>query len=109
MRLIQTNNRYFELFQTSGGLDAEITDDSFQRYYHSGDFPELSPELRKIVINRSSVQEQGIRINHIPIRETFVWSEDISVLLDQYQGYSGTAGGTDCQKPSVTESLSERG
>ena len=49
--LIQTNNRYFELFQTSGGLDAEITDDSFQRYYHSGDFPELSPELRKIVIN----------------------------------------------------------
>ena len=24
--LIQTNNRYFELFQTSGGLDAEITD-----------------------------------------------------------------------------------
>ena len=56
--LIQTNNRYFELFQTSGGLDAEITDDSFQRYYHSGDFPELSPELRKIVINRSAVQEQ---------------------------------------------------
>ena len=84
--LIQTNNRYFELFQTSGGLDAEITDDSFQRYYHSGDFPELSPELRKIVINRSSVQEQGIRINHIPIRGGHLfWSEDISVLLDQYQ------------------------
>ena len=84
--LIQTNNRYFELFQTSGGLDAEITDDSFQRYYHSGDFPELSPELRKIVINRSAVQEQGIRINHIPIRGGHLfWSEDISVLLDQYQ------------------------
>ena len=84
--LIQTNNRYFELFQTSGGLDAEITDDSFQRYYHSGDFPELSPELRKIVINRLAVQEQGIRINHIPIRGGHLfWSEDISVLLDQYQ------------------------
>ena len=84
--LIQTNNRYFELFQTSGGLDAEITDHSFQRYYHSGDFPELSPELRKIVINRSAVQEQGIRINHIPIRGGHLfWSEDISVLLDQYQ------------------------
>ena len=84
--LIQTNNRYFELFQTSGGLDAEITDDSFQRYYHSGDFPELSPELRKIIINRSAVQEQGIRINHIPIRGGHLfWSEDISVLLDQYQ------------------------
>ena len=55
-------------------------------YYHSGDFPELSPELRKIVINRSAVQEQGIRINHIPIRGGHLfWSEDISVLLDQYQ------------------------
>jgi hypothetical protein len=84
--LIQTNNRYFELFQTSGGLDAEITDHSFQRYYHSGDFPELSSELRKIIIDRSSVQEQGIRINHIPIRGGHLfWSEDISVLLDQYQ------------------------
>ena len=84
--LIQTNNRYFELFQTSGGLDAEITDCSFQRYYHSGDFPELSPELRRIIIDRSSVQEQGIRINHIPIRGGHLfWSEDISVLLDQYQ------------------------
>ena len=84
--LIQTNNRYFELFQTSGGLDAEITDHSFQRYYHSGDFPELSSELRRIIIDRSSVQEQGIRINHIPIRGGHLfWSEDISVLLDQYQ------------------------
>ena len=84
--LIQTNNRYFELFQTSGGLDAEITDDSFQRYYHSGDFPELSPELRKIIIDRSAIQEQGIRINHIPIRGGHLfWAEDISVLLDQYQ------------------------
>ena len=84
--LIQTNNRYFELFQTSGGLDAEITDHSFQRYYHSGDFPELSSELRRIIIDRSSVQEQGIRINHIPIRGGHLfWSEDILVLLDQYQ------------------------
>ena len=84
--LIQTNSRYFELFQTSGGLDAEITDYSFQRYYHSGDFPELTPELRAIIIDRSFVQEEGIRINHIPIRGgQLFWSEDISVLLDQYQ------------------------
>ena len=84
--LIQTNSRNFELFQTSGGLDAEITDYSFQRYYHSGDFPELTPELRAIIIDRSFVQEEGIRINHIPIRGGHLfWSEDISVLLDQYQ------------------------
>ena len=84
--LIQTNSRYFELFQTSGGLDAEITDYSFQRCYHSGNFPELTPELRAIIIDRSFVQEEGIRINHIPIRGGHLfWSEDISVLLDQYQ------------------------
>ena len=84
--LIQTISRYFELFQTSGGLDAEITDYSFQRYYHSGNFPELTPELRAIIIDRSFVQEEGIRINHIPIRGGHLfWSEDISVLLDQYQ------------------------
>ena len=74
------------IFQTSGGLDAEITDDSFQRYYHSGDFPKLSPEMRTMIIHRSFVQEQGIRINHIPIRGGHLfWSEDISILLDQYQ------------------------
>ena len=71
--LIQTNNRYFELFQTSGGLDAEITDHSFQRYYHSGDFPELSPELRRVIIDRSSVQEQGVRINHIDPDSLFLY------------------------------------
>ena len=103
--LIQTNNRYFELFQTSGGLDAEITDDSFQRYYHSGDFPELSPELRKIVINRSAVQEQGIRINHISIREDICLVRRYFDASGSVSGYPGTAGGAElpeivcCRKP----------
>ena len=84
--LIQTNNRYFELFQASGGLDAEITDHSFCRHYHTGDFPQLSPELRKTVIEKSSVQEEGSQINHISIKGGHLfWAEDISVLLDQYQ------------------------
>ena len=63
-------------------------------------FLQLSPELRSIiVINRSSVQEQGIRINHIPIRGGHLfWSEDISVLAGSVSGYPGTAGGADCQK-----------
>lgn len=84
--LIQTNSRYFELFQATGGLDAEITDDSFRRYYFSGDFPELSKDLRDSIIAKSSVQERGIRINHLPVKGGHLfWSEDISVLLDQYQ------------------------
>lgn len=84
--LIQTNSRYFELFQATGGLDAEITDASFQRYYYSGEFPKLSREMRECIIARSAVQEQGIRINHIPVKGGHLfWAEDISVLLDQYQ------------------------
>ena len=84
--LIQTNSRYFELFQATGGLDAEITDNSFRRYYFSGEFPELSKDLRDSIIAKSSVQERGIRINHLPVKGGHLfWSEDISVLLDQYQ------------------------
>ena len=84
--LIQTNRRYFELFQATGGLDAEITDNSFRRYYFSGEFPELSKDLRDSIIAKSSVQERGIRINHLPVKGGHLfWSEDISVLLDQYQ------------------------
>ena len=84
--LIQTNGRYFELFQATGGLDAEITDNTFRRYYFSGEFPELSKDLRDSIIAKSSVQERGIRINHLPVKGGHLfWSEDISVLLDQYQ------------------------
>lgn len=84
--LIQTNSRYFELFQATGGLDAEITDNSFRRYYFSGEFPELSKDLRDSIIAKSSVQERGIRISHLPVKGGHLfWSEDISVLLDQYQ------------------------
>lgn len=84
--LIQTNSRYFELFQATGGLDAEITDNSFRPYYFSGEFPELSKDLRDSIIAKSSVQERGIRINHLPVKGGHLfWSEDISVLLDQYQ------------------------
>ena len=84
--LIQTNSRYFELFQATGGLDAEITDNPFRRYYFSGEFPELSKDLRDSIIAKSSVQERGIRINHLPVKGGHLfWSEDISVLLDQYQ------------------------
>ena len=84
--LIQTNSRYFELFQATGGLDAEITDNSFRRYYFSGEFPELSKDLRDSIIAKSSVQERGIRINHLSVKGGHLfWSEDISVLLDQYQ------------------------
>ena len=83
--LIPANSRYFELFQATGGLDAEITDNSFRRYYFSGEFPELSKDLRDSIIAKSSVQEQGTQIRHIPVKGGHLfWAEDISVLLDQY-------------------------
>ena len=83
--LIPVNSRYFELFQATGGLHAEITDNSFQRYYYSGEFPRLSREMRECIIAKSIVQEQGTQIRHIPVKGGHLfWAEDISVLLDQY-------------------------
>ena len=83
--LIPINSRYFELFQATGGLHAEITDNSFQRYYYSGEFPRLSREMRKCIIAKSTIQEQGTQIRHIPVKGGHLfWAEDISVLLDQY-------------------------
>ena len=84
--LIPTNSRYFELFQSTGNLDAEITDETFQRYYYTGNFPELSKNMRECVIAGSSMQENGTLIRHIPVKGGHLfWTEDISALLDQYQ------------------------
>ena len=84
--LIPTNSRYFELFQSTGSLDAEITDETFQRYYYTGNFPELSKDMRECVIAGSLMQENGILIKHIPVKGGHLfWTEDISALLDQYQ------------------------
>ena len=84
--LIPTNSRYFELFQSTGSLDAEITDETFQRYYYTGNFPELSKDMRECVITGSLMQENGILIKHIPVKGGHLfWTEDISALLDQYQ------------------------
>ena len=84
--LIPTNSRYFELFQSTGSLDAEITDETFQRYYYTGNFPELSKDMRECVIAGSSMQENGTLIKHIPVKGGHLfWTEDISALLDQYQ------------------------
>lgn len=74
------------LYTRSGSLDAEITDEAFRRYYYTGNFPKLSKELRECVIAESLLQENGILIKHIPVRGGHLfWTEDISVLLDQYQ------------------------
>ena len=84
--LIPINSRYFELFQSTGSLDAEITDETFQRYYYTGNFPKLSKDMRECVIAGASMQENGILIRHIPVKGGHLfWTEDISVLLDQYQ------------------------
>ena len=84
--LIPTNSRYFELFQSTGNLDAEITDETFQRYYYTGNFPKLSKDMRECVIAGASMQENGILIRHIPVKGGHLfWTEDISALLDQYQ------------------------
>lgn len=58
-------------------LDAEITDNTFHRYYYSGNFPKLTEELRECVIANSSIQENGVLIKHIPVKGGHLfWTED---------------------------------
>ena len=41
--------------------------------------------MRECIIAKSTVQEQGTQIRHIPVKGGHLfWAEDISVLLDQY-------------------------
>ena len=69
------------------GLNASfLLEEDFHRYYYSGNFPKLTEELRECVIANSSIQENGVLIKHIPVKGGHLfWTEDISVLLDQYQ------------------------
>ena len=48
--LIPINSRYIELFQAAGGLDAEITDWSFKKCYHSGKFLDIPQEVRETLL-----------------------------------------------------------
>ncbi len=42
--------------------------------------------MRECIIAKSTIQEQGTQIRHIPVKGGHLfWAEDISVLLDQYQ------------------------
>ena len=82
--LIQTNNRYIELFQAAGGLNAEITDANFERHYQSGTFPNLTQEVRQGLLTASLVMRDGI--NHLFVQGGHLfWTEDISLLTDQYE------------------------
>ena len=84
--LIQTNNRYIELFQAAGGLNAEITDENFERHYQSGTFPNLTQEVRQGLLMAPLVMRDGIRINHLLVQGGHLfWTEDLSLLTDQYE------------------------
>ena len=84
--LIQINSRYLEMFQAAGGLNAEITDRTFEQHYQSGRFPDISQEIRWGVISLPFVMDDGIRISHMFIKGGHLfWTEDISLLVDQYE------------------------
>ena len=84
--LIQINSRYLEMFQAAGGLNAEITDRTFEQHYQSGRFPDISQEIRWGVMSLPFVMDDGIRISHMFIKGGHLfWTEDISLLVDQYE------------------------
>lgn len=84
--LIETNIRYTELFQAAGGISAEITDDRWKVWYRSGEFPNITDQMRHDAKYAPLMLEHGIQIKHISLRGGHAfWAEDISPVLDQYK------------------------
>ena len=84
--LIETNTRYTELFQAAGGISAEITDDRWKVWYRSGEFPNITDQMRHDAKYAPLMLEHGIQIKHISLRGGHAfWAEDISPVLDQYK------------------------
>ena len=84
--LIETNTRYTELFQAAGGISAEITDDRWKVWYRSGEFPDITDQMRHDAKYAPLMLEHGIQIKHISLWGGHAfWAEDISPVLDQYK------------------------
>ncbi len=96
--LIPSNRRYFELFEASQGIGAQITDNGYNVRYSSRDSASFSPELLRQTENGPVILEDGRRLNNMPVNGGHaVWSEDISELLNKQE-----------ELQSVQEELTDR-
>lgn len=81
--LIQSNTRYAELFEASGGCSATIADCDFNTKYAACDAEHFTPEQLRAAEKEPLALGEGRTLRTIPLHGGFAaWTEDNSELLE---------------------------
>lgn len=95
---IHSNSRYVDLFASSVGTSAQITDMSFNVRYAAMDTKPISRKKMMHAIQSPVTLADGLNLHTMPIGGGYaVWTEDVSALLEARENFEG-----------LTEELAER-
>lgn len=89
---IHSNSRYADLFASSVGTSAQITDMSFNVRYAAMDTEPISREKMMHAIQSPVTLADGLNLHTMPIGGGYaVWTEDVSALLEARENFEGLA------------------
>ena len=89
---IHSNSRYADLFASSVGTSAQITDMSFNVRYAAMDTKPISREKMMHAIQSPVTLADGLNLHTMPIDGGYaVWTEDVSALLEARENFKGLA------------------
>lgn len=89
---IHSNSRYTDLFASSVGTSAQITDMSFNVRYAAMDTKPISREKMMHAIQSPVTLADGLNLHTMPIGGGYaVWTEDVSALLEARENFEGLA------------------
>lgn len=89
---IHSNSRYADLFASSVGTSAQITDMSFNVRYAAMDTKPISRKKMMHAIQSPVTLADGLNLHIMPIGGGYaVWTEDVSALLEARENFEGLA------------------
>ena len=89
---IHSNSRYADLFASSVGTSAQITDTSFNVRYAAMDTKPISREKMMHAIQSPVTLADGLNLHTMPIGGGYaVWTEDVSSLLEARENFESLA------------------
>lgn len=89
---IHSNSRYADLFASSVGTSAQITDTSFNVRYAAMDTKPISREKMMHAIQSPVALADGLNLHTMPIGGGYaVWTEDVSALLEARENFESLA------------------
>lgn len=89
---IHSNSRYADLFASSAGTSAQITDKEFNVQYSALNTMSVSKEVMKKAVHNPVTLSDGLNLHSMPIGGGYaVWTEDVSSLLEIKEESEGLA------------------